>query len=131
MVALSSDLSDVQKNRTDQEEAKRTAEETIERERKEHDEKVSKACLFVCLLVNQSIYFAVMQLLFFKVPSSQCQRNVKMQLQFYTRPRHTVHTYDLSGEIVHQKRSCSKPLFKTGVLQLSVLKHRFLSMALS
>ena len=49
MVALNSDLSDVQKRRTDQEEAKRTAEETIERERKEHDEKVSKTLLFaVC-----------------------------------------------------------------------------------
>lgn len=51
MVALSSDLSDVQKSRTDQEEAKRTAEETIERERKEHDEKVSKMFLIVCLFV--------------------------------------------------------------------------------
>ena len=53
MVALSSDLSDVQKSRTDQEEAKRIAEETIERERQEHDEKVSKTFLsvyfFVCL----------------------------------------------------------------------------------
>ena len=51
MVALSSDLSDVQKSRTDQEEAKRTAEETIERERKEHDEKVRKLFfVFVCFL---------------------------------------------------------------------------------
>ena len=47
MAALSSDLSDVQKSRTDQEEAKRTAEETIERERKEHDEKV--VCLFIIM----------------------------------------------------------------------------------
>lgn len=51
MAALGSDLSDVQKSRTDQEEAKRTAEETIERERKEHDEKVSKTLLFVCFFV--------------------------------------------------------------------------------
>lgn len=51
MVALSSDLSDVKKSRTDQEEAKRTAQETIERERKEHDEKVGKMCLSVCLFV--------------------------------------------------------------------------------
>lgn len=46
MVALSSDLSDVQKSRTDQEEAKRTVEETIERERKEHDEKVRNCFSF-------------------------------------------------------------------------------------
>ena len=50
MVALSSDLSDVQKGRTDQEEAKRTAEETVERERKEHDERVSKTLVFAGLL---------------------------------------------------------------------------------
>lgn len=51
MVAINTDLSDVQKSRTDQEEAKRTAEETIERERKEHDEKVSKMFLFIYLFV--------------------------------------------------------------------------------
>ena len=54
MVALSSDLSDVQKSRTDQEEAKRTAEETIERERKEHDEKV------VCLFIIMKLLFHVL-----------------------------------------------------------------------
>ena len=57
MAALGSDLSDVQKSRTDQEEAKRTAEETIERERKEHDEKVSKTFLFVCFFVCLFVYF--------------------------------------------------------------------------
>lgn len=44
IVGLSSDLSEVNKSRTDEEEAKRTAEETIERERKEHEDEVSKAC---------------------------------------------------------------------------------------
>lgn len=57
MVALSSDLSDVQKSRTDQEEAKRTAEETIERERKEHDEKVSKMFLFISVFICLFVYY--------------------------------------------------------------------------
>jgi len=52
MIALSSDLSDVQKSRTDHEQAKRTAEETIERERKEHDERVSKTLVFAGLLCS-------------------------------------------------------------------------------
>lgn len=38
---LSSDLSDVRKSWTEDELAKRTAEETIAKERKEHEEKVS------------------------------------------------------------------------------------------
>jgi len=41
MVVLSSDLSDVRKSWTEDELAKRTAEETIAKERKEHEEKVS------------------------------------------------------------------------------------------
>ena len=41
MVVLSSDLSDVRKSWTEDELAKRTAEETIAKERKEHQEKVS------------------------------------------------------------------------------------------
>ncbi|KAJ7387771.1 histidine permease [Desmophyllum pertusum] len=40
--ALSSDLSDVHKSRKDEEEAKRAAQETIERERKEHEENVTE-----------------------------------------------------------------------------------------
>ena len=40
VAALQSDLTNVQKGRTDEEAAKRTAEETIERERNENKEKV-------------------------------------------------------------------------------------------
>lgn len=41
ILALTSNLTDVQKSKIDEEAAKRTAEETVERERKENEEKVS------------------------------------------------------------------------------------------
>ena len=56
MVTLSSDLSNVRKSWTDEEEAKRTAEETIQRERQENEDKVSNARLCWCFLVVLTVF---------------------------------------------------------------------------
>lgn len=54
MVVLSSDLSDVRKSWTEDELAKRTAEKTIAKERKEHEERVRGFVLskFKCMNCN-------------------------------------------------------------------------------